>query len=471
MPRITGCSSVAPSDGPAPAGSTRTSTTIQDERRQLQTLMNINRGFVKSIDAYALVLVLLATVTYPTFSQPPGSFDDDGLMRTSGNPRLLWFVYLNSFSFFFSMTDLLLCLSGKYAPMSNLRKADLGDPKTQEELAKFNEKLAHSVLFTLTKLLVINVLFVLSLTCCIAAYIAAGSAVQQLTISNRLSIIIPGIGGCLLYSVFVVWLFLDFALFFSFARSGSGSSLDVDCFRDFGTMIWFFLSLGGSSCTQNRFQRLAQKLAETARLWSVRQLFNKASDEINCYDQNIPAPSSATRNNTPHELNAAEQTSQQQQQRSTETSNNAAAAAAAFRAQQSADNNNAAAFSSTAFRPLTSPSAVNAVERQQQQPPAHRRPARIPNSQDVPSFRDQTSVPLSARSRVQELGKFETPDDDKEAEEEQGGGGEGHGPEAEADLHGPVANSRTSLGVRCSSFRCSTCYGIPCVCGTGLTQL
>jgi hypothetical protein len=414
--------------------------------------MNINRGFVKSIDAYALVLVLLATVTYPTFSQPPGFFDDDdGLMRTSGNPRLLWFVYLNSFSFFFSMTDLLLCLSGKYAPMSNLRKADLGDPKTQEELAKFNEKLAHSVLFTLTKLLVINVLFVLSLTCCIAAYIAAGSAVQQLTISNRLSIIIPGIGGCLLYSVFVVWLFLDFALFFSFARSGSGSSLDVDCFRDFGTMIWFFLSLGGSSSTQNRFQRLAEKLAETARLWSVRQLFNKASDEINCYDQNIPAPSSATRNNTPHELNAAEQTSQQQQQRSTETSN--AAAAAAFRAQQSADNNNAAAFSSTAFRPLTSPSAVNAVERQQQQPPAHRRPARIPNSQDVPSFRDQTSVPLSARSRVQELGKFETPDNDKEAEEEEeeegggggGGGGGGHGPESEADLHGPVANSPLDL--------------------------
>jgi len=286
-----------------------------------------------------------------------------------------------------------------------------------------------------------------------------------------LSIIIPGIGGCLLYFLFVVWLFLDFALFFRSARSG----YIVDFFTDFATMIWFFLSRGGSSCTQKRFQLLAQELAETARLWNVRQLFNKASDEINCYDQNIPAPLSATWNNTPNELNAAEQTRQQQQQRSTETSNNAAAAAAAaFRAQQSADNNNAAASSSTAFRPLTSPAAVNAAEWQQQQPPAHRRPARIPNSQDVPSFRDQTSVPLSARSRVQELGKFETPDDDKEAEEEGGGGGggEGHGPEPEADLHGrPVANSRTSLGVRCSSFRCSTCYGIPCVCGTGLTQL
>jgi hypothetical protein len=360
------------------------------------------------------------------------------------------------------MTDLLLCLSGKYAPMSNLRKpyppVERGDPKTKEELAKEEltkeelakeelvKQLAHSVLFTLTKLLVINVLFVLSLTCCIAAYIAAGSAVQPLTISNRFLIIISVIGG-LFYSVFVVWLFVDFALFFSFARSGSGSSLDVDCFRDFGTMIWFFLSLGGSSCTQNRFQRLAQKLAETARLWSVRQLFNKASDEINCYDQNIPAPLSATRNNTPHELNAAEQTSQQQQQRSTETSN--AAAAAAFRAQQSADNNNAAASSSTAFRPLTSPAAVNAAEWQQQQPPAHRRPARIPNSQDVPSFPDQTSVPLSARSRVLELGKFETPDDHKEAEEEEegggGGGGGGHGPESEADLHGPVANSPLDL--------------------------
>jgi ABC-type multidrug transport system fused ATPase/permease subunit len=171
--------------------------------------------------------------------------------------------------------------------------------------------------------LVINVLFVLSLTCCLAAYISAGSAVQQLTISNRLSIIIPGIGGCLLYFLFVVWLFHDFNLFFRSARSGSV----VDYFTDFVTMIWFFLFPRRSSCTRERFQLLAQDLAETARQWSVRQLFNKASDEINCYDQN----------NTPNELNAAEQTSQQQQQRSTETSNNAAAAAAAFRAQQSAE--------------------------------------------------------------------------------------------------------------------------------------
>ncbi len=461
MPRRTGCSSVVPSDGPAPA----TSTTIQDERLQLRTLMNIKQGSAKWIDAYALVLVLLATVTYPTFSQPPGSFDDDGLMRTSRNPRLLWFVYLNSLSFILSMTDLLLCLSGKYAPMWNLHKCDAakrGNLKSEEDLAKFNEQLARSVLSMLTKLLVINVLFVLSLTCCFAAYISAGFAVQQHTISNRWWIIIPVIGGCLLYLVSVLWLFVDFALFFRSARSGS----IVHYFTDFGTMIWFFLFAGGSSCTQKRFEFLAHELAETARLWSVRQLFNKASDEIDCYEQNILAPLSATRNYTHHELNAAEQTSQQQRQRSTETSNNATAA---FRAGQSADNNNAAASSPAAFRPLTSAAAVNAVEWQQQQAPAHRRPARIPNSQDSPSFRDQTSVPLSARWRVQELGKFQTPDDDKEAEEEEEE--EGHGQEAEADLHGPVANSRTSLGVRCSSFRCSTCYGIPCVCGTGLTQL
>jgi hypothetical protein len=410
MSRITGRSSVAP----APAGSTTRSTTIQDERQKLRTLTNIKRGFLKSIDAYAVVLVLLVTLTYPTFSQPPGSFDDDGLMRTSCNPRLVWFVYLNSFSFFFSMTDLLLCLGGKYAPMSYLCKRDpavergdprtkeelakeeLGDPKTEKDLVKFNKQLAHSVLFTLTKLLVINVLFVLSLTCCLAAYISAGSAVQQLPISNRLSIIIPGFGGCLLYVVFVGWLFFDFAWFFSlascgFAKPKSPGSGFIDCFTDFCTMICFFLSLGGSSCTGKRFQVLAEELAETTRQWRVRQLFNEPFDEIDCYFQNIPAPISATRNNTPHELNAAEQTSQQQQHRSTETSNNAAAAAAAadFRAPQS---------------------------------------------------------------------------------EEEEAGGEGHGPEAEADLHGPVANSRTSLGVRCSSFRCSTCYGIPCECGTGLTQ-
>jgi len=110
-------------------------------------------------------------------------------------------------------------------------------------------------------------------------------------------------------------------------------------------MIWFFIFQGRSpACTKKRFKFLAKKLAENAQLWRVQQLFNKASDEINCYDQNIPAPLSVTRNNTSHDLNAAEQTSQQEQQRSTETSNNAVAAD--FRAPQSADNNNAAASSS-----------------------------------------------------------------------------------------------------------------------------
>ncbi|CAK9262363.1 unnamed protein product [Sphagnum jensenii] len=221
----------------------------------------------------------------------------------------------------------------------------------------------------------------------IQAYILAGFAVQQFTISNLLSIIIPVSVGCFLYIFFVGLLLVDSVVFFGSAGSGS----IVDFFlTDLPTMIWNFLSLRSSSCTQERCKKLAERLVETARLGKVQQLFNTASDDINCYDPNIPAASSATRNNTPHKLNA-EQTSQQQQHWSTETSNNAAGAAD-LRAPQSADNNNAPASSSTAFRQPTSPAAV--------------------------------------------LVDKEAAEEEEEEEEE------GHGPDAEADLHDPVANSR-----------------------------
>lgn len=92
----------------------------QVERKRQSTLTNMHQAFVKSINAYALVLVLLVTITYAGFLQPPGSFDNNGLMRVSSNFSLKLFVFFNSFSFFFSVTDLLLCLSGNFAPLADL---------------------------------------------------------------------------------------------------------------------------------------------------------------------------------------------------------------------------------------------------------------------------------------------------------------------------------------------------------------
>jgi len=219
----------------------------QFERKKQLTLTAMNKAFVKSINAYSLVLVLLATVTYAGFLQPPGSFDNDGFLRTDKNPSLTWFVYFNSLSFYFSMADLILCLSGNFAPLADLHaETFLSHPKPKKlkkRTSFFNEfvdritqgpdapcpsidnemipdsvyleqaithRLAHFVAYTLTKAATINLLFVISLTCCVAAFAAAGSAVTK----NHATITVTSVIGCSTYLCFMLWLLTDSIKFF-----------------------------------------------------------------------------------------------------------------------------------------------------------------------------------------------------------------------------------------------------------------
>lgn len=243
----------------------------QFERKKQLTLTTMHRAFVKSINAYALVLVLLATVTYAGFLQPPGAVDADGFMRTYESRSLTWFVYFNSLSFYFSMADLLLCLSGNFAPLADLHTETFlhpsGAPKGKtrkgnslrilndlmerittlapdapcpslEALAKnkipdsvyleqaITHRLAHFVSYTLTKAATINLLFVISLTCCVAAFAAAGSGVMRA--DSQLSVIVSSGIGCFIYLCFMIWLLADSVKFFwraGFSLGAVASSL------------------------------------------------------------------------------------------------------------------------------------------------------------------------------------------------------------------------------------------------------
>jgi hypothetical protein len=183
-------------------------------------LEKIRKNLQKSIDAYAVILVLLASITYIGFLQPPGSFDEGGLIGTSS--RLRSFVYCNSFSFFFSITDLLLCVSGN---------PDLDTEKTDDL-----QPLARSVVYRLMKLLGVNLLFVVSLTCCMGAYISAGTVVQKLNIADQETILISSIIGSSLYIVFLLLLLFLFTFptlhFFSTAST---------CCSSNGVTFFFFL--------------------------------------------------------------------------------------------------------------------------------------------------------------------------------------------------------------------------------------
>ncbi|KAG0559700.1 hypothetical protein M758_10G120000 [Ceratodon purpureus] len=235
----------------------------QFERKKQLTLTAMNKAFVKSINAYSLVLVLLATVTYAGFLQPPGSFDGDGFMRTYENSSLTWFVYFNSLSFYFSMADLILCLSGNFAPLADLHtETFLANPKPNKLKKKrsnhvsfrirflndfvdritqgpdapcpsietvaehdrvpdsvfleqaITHRLAHFVAYTLTKAATINLLFVISLTCCVAAFAAAGNAVTSRPHQSQVPVIVTSVIGCFTYLCFMLWLLTDSIKFF-----------------------------------------------------------------------------------------------------------------------------------------------------------------------------------------------------------------------------------------------------------------
>jgi hypothetical protein len=154
-------------------------------------LKETRKSLQKSIDAYAVILVLLASITYIGFLQPPGSFDQDGLNGTSS--RLRSFVYCNSFSFFFSITELLLCVSGR--------------PDLNTASPTSNKQLARSVVYSLMKLLGVNLLFVVSLSCCMGAYISAGFVVQKyLNIADLETIKISSSIGGSFYILFILLL-------------------------------------------------------------------------------------------------------------------------------------------------------------------------------------------------------------------------------------------------------------------------
>lgn len=233
----------------------------QFERKKQLTLTAMNKAFVKSINAYSLVLVLLATVTYAGFLQPPGSFDGDGFLRTYENSSLTWFVYFNSLSFYFSMADLILCLSGNFAPLADLHtETFLSNPNAKKMKKKrsvgsfrirllndfvdriiqgpdapcppiekvsdgrvpdsvyleqaITHRLAHFVAYTLTKAATINLLFVISLTCCVAAFAAAGTAVTSRPQQSQVPIIVTSVIGCFTYLCFMLWLLTDSIKFF-----------------------------------------------------------------------------------------------------------------------------------------------------------------------------------------------------------------------------------------------------------------
>ncbi len=173
----------------------------------MRRLIKIRKNLQKSIDAYAVILVLLASITYIGFLQPPGSFDEGGLIGTSS--RLRWFVYCNSFSFFFSIIDLLLCVSGK-------PDLDIKEPNNERQLAR-------PVIYTLIKLLGVNLLFVVSLTCCMGAYLSAGTVVQKVNIADWKTILTLIITGLSFYFVFIVLLLFLFTVptlhFFSTAST------------------------------------------------------------------------------------------------------------------------------------------------------------------------------------------------------------------------------------------------------------
>jgi hypothetical protein len=155
----------------------------------IERLKKVLENLQKSIDAYAVILVLLASITYIGFLQPPGSFDEGGLIGASS--RLKSFVYCNSFSFFFSITDLLLCVSGN----PDVKPKKIDNPTRRQ--------FARPVVYRLMKLLGVNLLFVVSLTCCMGAYVSAGTVVQKLHITDLKTILISCIIGSSLYTVFI----------------------------------------------------------------------------------------------------------------------------------------------------------------------------------------------------------------------------------------------------------------------------
>ncbi|KAL3677829.1 hypothetical protein R1sor_020785 [Riccia sorocarpa] len=212
---------------------------VEAEKKTQQTLQRMQKDFVGSINAYALVLVLLATVTYAGFLQPPGGLDNDNHLLQ--RQAITVFIVFNSLSFFVSVADLLLCVISSLSPLAtistNADKDESALPETGERVGHLNlqleqvttQNLSQFVASTLFKLICVNAMFAVSLICCVVAFGAAGFAVVDLhdNRQNFLAVLVTAVLGGLLFLLFLAWLLRDTAQFITRALSEQSLSTSL----------------------------------------------------------------------------------------------------------------------------------------------------------------------------------------------------------------------------------------------------
>ncbi|CAM6127708.1 unnamed protein product [Calypogeia fissa] len=210
---------------------------ISAEKKTQATLQRMQKDFLGSINAYALVLVLLATVTYAGFLQPPGGspFGDQPGGEMNKKLATIIFIYFNSSSFYLAVADLLLCVGSSLSPLTSITtwKDDVPVPlvyggghvslQTEQITTK---QLSQFVASTLFKLICVNVIFAIALVCCVGAFTAAGFVVTQKG-GTRTSVLITSVVGVFFFCIFMVWLLRDTFRFVSKALSDKSLSTSL----------------------------------------------------------------------------------------------------------------------------------------------------------------------------------------------------------------------------------------------------
>ncbi|KAL2641633.1 hypothetical protein R1flu_009220 [Riccia fluitans] len=205
---------------------------LKAEKKTQITLTRMQKDFVASINSYAVVLVLLASVTFVGFLQPPGGLQDikppasspdsAPLMENPNShlakkPEMTVFIIFNFLSFILSVSDLLLCVLSSLSPLRSISTtsgfedwmptSDDGQLTLQAEQAT-SKLLARYVSSTLVKLIFVNAIFAISLTCCVVAFGAAGMVVvrKDRTNGNFLAVLTTLVVGCCFFAFFLIWL-------------------------------------------------------------------------------------------------------------------------------------------------------------------------------------------------------------------------------------------------------------------------
>ncbi|KAL3677828.1 hypothetical protein R1sor_020784 [Riccia sorocarpa] len=199
---------------------------VKGEKKTQITLTRMHKDFIASINSYAVVLVLLASVTYVGFLQPPGGTENEGsapapaasqLPHLSRKPAMTVFIVFNFLSFILAVSDLLLCVLSSLSPLRSIATSsgiedwmatsDDGQLTLQAEQAT-TKLLARYVSSTLVKLIFVNAIFAISLTCCVVAYGAAGIVVvkKDRQNANFLAVIVTLAVGSCFFAFFFIWL-------------------------------------------------------------------------------------------------------------------------------------------------------------------------------------------------------------------------------------------------------------------------